>query len=419
MRLIFVICILFNFLFSITTAHSESLNAVIAALKGSRPSLCIAAPCSLSADCSIGSAIRLSFTDGGVVRLRGFTLTIGGSLDAVPEKIFEGKGRVVFKRGKIEKILPQWWGADGADTLDDAQALQAALSAAAGAEIPLSVPAGSYFLESSLVVGESAETFSKRLVITGYDANFRTRSKSLPYFLRIVAPAKERGRWDQGIYISGIMFKGIGRGCATQALRIENAQQFYLRDLRFKKLHFGISLYNGDVGSIETSIFDECDVGLIQDSVEIGGEDNGWGNSIHVQRNLFRNSGIGIQFAHGISPSFDNNEFSRNDYGIKLGFTETNRHYTCQSASIHHNRFESNIVGSIVLGSNTAQLTGCSIEYNDILAGCGETVFTFNNIDENCSVNNNRARNSDRLCIKGFSLFAFKTEELKKRVILK
>ena len=59
------------------------------------------------------------------------TLTFSGQFSAGRYTIFDGAGTVTFT-GNVDEIYPEWWGATGDGTTDDATALQAALTASNG-----------------------------------------------------------------------------------------------------------------------------------------------------------------------------------------------------------------------------------------------------------------------------------------------
>ena len=99
---------------------------------------------------------------------QGVTLTINGSLDAGPYKIFSctGTGKVVFGRPNgVKELVPQWWGAKGDGVTDDIIPLQAmADCSVASGGIPMFCPGGVYKITDTLKLnkGEDYYTFAFR-----------------------------------------------------------------------------------------------------------------------------------------------------------------------------------------------------------------------------------------------------------------
>lgn len=87
----------------------------------------VAGVAKIASDQTIGADTHLIFADGGAFEIAaGKTLTINGSLQAPAQQIFTGAGKVVFGAGKVQRVVPQWWGARGDGEHDDTAALQAA-----------------------------------------------------------------------------------------------------------------------------------------------------------------------------------------------------------------------------------------------------------------------------------------------------
>lgn len=93
----------------------------------------------------IPSGVTLSFTPGA--RLSGEQqVTVEGGIEAGLHQVFDGV-RVRFAPGRVQWVLPQWWGARGDGSHDDTAALQAAIQAH-----NVFLPAGKYRTTRELVV---------------------------------------------------------------------------------------------------------------------------------------------------------------------------------------------------------------------------------------------------------------------------
>lgn len=84
----------------------------------------------------------------------GVTVTLSGPLSAPFQKCFGGLGSVVFSAGpKLERVLPQWWGALGDGTTNDAPAIQSAINALAGTggRVYFNHPSSMYYISSTTI----------------------------------------------------------------------------------------------------------------------------------------------------------------------------------------------------------------------------------------------------------------------------
>jgi len=78
----------------------------------------------------------------------GVTLTINGTLfSSTPRKVLSLTGTVSFANSHTT-IYPQWWGAKGDGITDDTDAMQAAITSAAGSRVY--IPAGTYVISTGL-----------------------------------------------------------------------------------------------------------------------------------------------------------------------------------------------------------------------------------------------------------------------------
>lgn len=81
--------------------------------------------------------VTIDFRSGALNISAGKTVFFNGGLEAGLQHIFKGQGKVLGKP-KVDKVYPQWWGADGTDNIDDTKAIQAAIDV--GSLIYLSYP---------------------------------------------------------------------------------------------------------------------------------------------------------------------------------------------------------------------------------------------------------------------------------------
>jgi hypothetical protein len=118
----------------------------------------------VKADLTIPARICVKFENGGMCEVHeGATLTINGSIDAPIAKIFRGAGTVKFGPGRVERVYPQWWGAESDDDVDDTSAIQAAIDSLApsgpwtSGDLPpnggvIFFPSGRYDVSSTLKI---------------------------------------------------------------------------------------------------------------------------------------------------------------------------------------------------------------------------------------------------------------------------
>jgi hypothetical protein len=103
-------------------------------------------------------SVPLVFKSGGKFSINsGITVNINGSLEAPPERIFDGAGKVNFQNAKTRRLLVEWWGATGQDSTDDAAAINAVVD---------SLGAGVEQSGATIVFGNFGYTFNSQLDFT-------------------------------------------------------------------------------------------------------------------------------------------------------------------------------------------------------------------------------------------------------------
>jgi|GEM_PF-6405083 len=124
----------------------SSFEKAVAAIGTSERTLLIPNTQSVAVDVIVPTNVSLRFLKGGSLEISSSkNVIINGSLDAPIDRIFSTTGRITFGAGKIDKIYPQWWGADNNEfSTEDRTAIEAAIGAApAGGTVFF--PGGSQF----------------------------------------------------------------------------------------------------------------------------------------------------------------------------------------------------------------------------------------------------------------------------------
>ncbi len=99
-----------------------SINAAVTAIGTTQAVLFVPNAQTLTANLIIPSTLTLKIIKGGsIVKASTYTLTINGSLEAGPYKVFSGFSGtdILFGFGSVEEIYAEWFGATGDGTTDD------------------------------------------------------------------------------------------------------------------------------------------------------------------------------------------------------------------------------------------------------------------------------------------------------------
>ncbi len=120
-----------------------SINAAVTAIGATEAVLAVYESETLTASLTIPATCSLYIAQGGmIVQASTYTLTINGSFEAGLYQVFSGFTTVAL--AKVERILPQWFGATGDGVTDDTTAIQAAIDAAEAAGGTVFFPPGTY-----------------------------------------------------------------------------------------------------------------------------------------------------------------------------------------------------------------------------------------------------------------------------------
>jgi len=282
-------------------------------------------------DLTIPSNLCLRFEMGGVVHVnKGATLRLDCPLQAPMTRIFSGPGRVIFAKGVIEKVYPQWWGARGNNKGDDTAAIQAALDALPTGGV-VRFPSGTYRISSTL-------RFYSSMTLIG-PARVRC-VKAVPAILESYNPKARSGR----LRIKEMRFDGRalnGDRCAI-GLNFTNVCSSSLEDvgvascktgimmdgsvfcgynslmrisvggcdvgIEFRNSAIKITLIGSNIGAVDTGVLvttaNELDIfGLSIEGFRSVGIDVKRGDTIHMDHLYFANDGrgTGIRIAEGVS----------------------------------------------------------------------------------------------------------------------
>ena len=113
-------------------AAYPSFASAVSALTtaGDAKTLLIAEEQSVAGDVTVPEYLTLAFVGGGILDIDAtHTITIEGPVQSPATQIFDGAGNVLFAGygAGAREVYPEWWGAQGNDSTDDTDAIQAAI----------------------------------------------------------------------------------------------------------------------------------------------------------------------------------------------------------------------------------------------------------------------------------------------------
>jgi len=224
-------------------------------------------------DLVVPQDVCLRFEDGGGFDVaEGVTLTIRGPVQAPLARIFYGAGKVVFERGSVDRVYPQWWGARPGDGVEDTAAIQSAIDSLYPQPPPKGEPRGGgvVFLPPGRYDIASRLVFRSGLTLEGVP------HQSWIYAIRPVAAMLQRPdltpppddihfnratRVD-GVRVANLAFDGGSRDSAV-GLDLTNTNYVVLENVSVIHCKTGILL--AQLGMYNTFInvaVGICDVGM-------------------------------------------------------------------------------------------------------------------------------------------------------------
>lgn len=126
-------------------------------------------------------SVPLVFKSGGKFSINsGVAVNIRGSLEAPPERIFDGAGKVNFQNAKARRLVVEWWGATGQDSTDDAAAINAAVDSLGetAQQSGATIAFGSY---GYVFNGQLDFTLSNNITFEGNESQYIGGSPTLTY----------------------------------------------------------------------------------------------------------------------------------------------------------------------------------------------------------------------------------------------
>ena len=234
---------------------------VVAAPATGWKTLTVSSPRSVKSDLTIPANVCLKFEDGGMCDVQeGVTLTINGPLEAPQAQIFRGNGKVIFGPGRVERVYPQWWGAQTDDDVDDTAAIQAAIDSRS-ASGTVFLPSGKYDLSSRI-------TLCSGLILEGSPAGARLNAlKPLPAMVQRpdLTPPPKGIHFNTDTRIDGVRITNlslIGNGSAI-GLDLTNVNYTWIENVQVMGCKTGIMF--AQLGMYETLInpvVNYCDTGM-------------------------------------------------------------------------------------------------------------------------------------------------------------
>ena len=199
---------------------------------------------------TISANVNLIFANGAILAPKtGVTITLNCGIQAGLYQIFGGSGTISGK-SKIDKIYPQWFGAKGDGTTDDAAAIQSAIDYALTNEKVIYFPDGKYIVDTGLIANYGRDY--KPFKILGHNATlYYNNSSGVLLTINPVVPNTDTVPTDgiRFFSIEGINFDTSITGTTATALKIGKANYVcdsfnynVIRDIEIQNFNIGIDL---------------------------------------------------------------------------------------------------------------------------------------------------------------------------------
>lgn len=296
--------------------NSETINAAITAISGEKACLLIRrGDWDINTNVLVPANIELCVEAGADIQVQtGITFTIDGPMDAPIQCIFtlNGTGLVLFGKGFIEKVYPQWWGAIGDASNDDSAAIQNAINSFGSDHGIIHFIKGDYYCDNAIDIKECRfkgdgvakdSPLISRLYFTGTNG---------------ISSSIES---NHGFYIEDLEVWGSATKTANGQVLIDFTGQNYphLKNVRIWQAGIGVQVGKGttvecNYGNFDRVDINQCDIGFKVIQNTPAGSNS---HSFYSGRLWDSNIGIDIPFAH-TNISFFGTSFESNDtYGIQ------------------------------------------------------------------------------------------------------
>lgn len=306
-----------------------TITAAISGINGASRSLYIEPGAwAIDDNLTIPSTIHLIIDNGAILTIAsGKTLTINGPFDAGIYQVFSGAGSVSFGAGHVKEVYPQWWGAVGDDSTDNAVAFQSAIDALQGAIVE--VPSGIYRLgsmitnDNSVLIEGAGRTTVLRITHSGAgikltnDAEADYDELTVNGLRNLIIDSTDETypyTASSGILITECHFphiENVSISFFTNGIEADTAVYFgTFIDIKVKECDNGIIF--GEVGSCHDNTFLNCKI-LNTKSMAIELAD-GKANNFHFMGGEVENNyGGGVWNKGNRNVTFDNTWFENNN----------------------------------------------------------------------------------------------------------
>lgn len=336
-------------------ASYSSINAAVTAAGSSRVTMIVSSSQTLAGSLTVPSNVTLKVLKSGmIIAASTYSLTINGHFEAGLYQCFSGFSSTNTRfgdNGTVEKVYPQWWGANGAGTADDTTAFASALYALpAGGK--LHIVQGTYKVTSGLVHTSG----HNRITIEGegLESNINyTPALSSTTFLT------GTGTLDTIVYRNfGVHMTNPTTRTKTTAFYHQSGDtQIFFEGVRISNFNeYGIHLQSG----VLYNVIEKCSFVQIRDTLSnriamaIYGEGN---NVTRIEKCLFSQNDRSIYIAGGtpIQVLYNSMELDGSNGNTLVDYTQV-------YSSIKALKY----IGNYVEGSSTP-VSGAAVYFSDCI----------------------------------------------------